>query len=212
MKTQITKPIFIGVINHNDTPGNKSVDIAKEWFKELEPQFDSYVVDTANMTGEQFFTKMINLIQGRIDVCIYFCIHGKQIPNPETNIKEEYLKLNEKNLIKDTEFTEWLNALNLRHIYIYFEVCHSGGLINILKADTPYIDDDYTFVAFATCAKDEKCYVQFTQTASGKITIGFASSFLLQNSINPFIMPNVAYVALKKQYPYLSPKVLEVRS
>lgn len=211
MKTQITKPIFIGVINHNVTPNNKSVDIAREWFRELEPDFESQLIDTVLMTSEQFFMKMTTLLKDKKEACIYFCIHGKQLPNSETNLMEEYLKLNDKNLIKDKEFTDWLNSLNLSHLYIYFEVCHSGGLINILKTDTPYIDEDYTFVAFATCAKDEKCYVSKIKTPK-PLTIGYASSFLLQNKINPFIMPNVAYMALKKQYPYLSPKVLEVRS
>lgn len=211
MKTQITKPIFIGVINHIVTPNNKSVLFAQEWFKEIEPNYDIQIIDTVSLTSEQFLTTMTRLLQNRQDACIYFCIHGKQILNKETNLMEEFLKLNETNLIKDTEFTQWLNSLNLRHLYIYFEVCHSGGLINVLKADTPYIDEDYTFVAFATCAKDEKCYVNITEGPNGR-TFGCASTFFAQNNINPFIMPNVAYVALKKAYPYLSPKVLEIRS
>lgn len=214
MKTQIDqKPIFISVINHNETPNNRSIGIVGEWYSQIEKQFDRKVIDTFDMDADTFFKTIVEYTENRPSVCMYFCLHGTHETSEEHPEGLEFLKLNDKNKIPDEDFTSFISVIPIQHIYLYFEVCHSGGLLNTLVCDTATIPVDRSFLMFTACSKDQKCWTNFYQSMiDGKYCLGETSSWLRKHCLNPLTQPDTCYMALRKGLPHLRPKYIVLRN
>lgn len=205
MRSQIQqKPIFIPIINHNWTPNHNSILIVKNWFDELYGPSVCKAIDTSQINGVQFAEYIRGITEGRDTVCFYICLHGKQIINKETGKPEEFLLLNDTFRLKDDEFSEIINSIPFKNLYIFLESCHGGGLINTIKIDDKITSMDYVnVVIFDVCSKEQKCYVQINANQ----TVGVVSSLLNRYRANPFRDPEKALLMVKKVYPTLNTKV-----
>lgn len=213
MKTQISqKPIFISVINHKQTPNNQSIRIVGDWYSCIEPVFDHQVIDTAQLKIETFYETVLTLTKDRPSVCMYFCLHGKHETSEEHPDGQEFLLLNPEQKISDDDFTSFIASLPVPHLYLYFEVCHSGGLINTLICDTASMPLDHSLVMFTACSKDQKCWTIHKQTRNEHWCIGETSQWLIQHKLNPFITPDACYMALRQNLPHLQPKYIVLRN
>lgn len=210
MQTQFRpRPIFVPIINHLWTPNNNSILIVKKWFEELYGPSSAKLLDTWPMSKSDFFREL-KLAVGMSDtICMYICLHGKQYKNAKTGEPEEFLKVNENTLIPDTEFSELINSLKYKNLYIFLEVCHGGGLVNTIKIDDTIRDmSNVNIVIFNVCSKEQKCYVNYDRVN----TIGMASRSLMQYHINPFAAPDRGLLLLKKLYGYLHTKVTVIKN
>lgn len=213
MKTQISqKPIFISVINHNETPNHRSIRIVGDWYSQVEKNFDTKVLNAATLTVESFYTTVVELTKNRPSVCMYFCLHGLHETSEEHPDGYELLRLNEQNKISDDDFTSFIASLPVPHLYLYFEVCHSGGLINTLVCDTASMPLDHSLVMFTACSKDQKCWTLHHESRTEHWCIGETSQWLIQHKLNPFITPDACYMALRKNLPHLQPKYIVLRN
>lgn len=213
MKTQISqKPIFISVINHNETPNNQSIRIVSEWYSHLEKNFETKIIDTSSLNVDQFLTTLVEYTKDRTSVCIYFCLHGTHETSEEHPEGQEFLKLNPKEKIPDDDFTAFISAMPVAHLYLYFEVCHSGGLLNTLICDSASTPIDHTFIMFTACSKDQKCWTNYYRNPRGTFCQGETSSWLIQHHLNPFTQPDTCYMALRKNLPHLQPKYIVLRN
>ena len=213
MKTQFKKPIFISVINHNETPNNRSIRIVNEWYSQVERNFDSEVIDTAVMNADTFCTTVVELTRDRPSVGMYFCLHGTHETSQEHPDGQEFLLLNSQTKISDDDFTSFISALPVSHLYLYFEVCHSGGLLNTLVCDSSTIPTDHSFLLFTACSKDHKCWTKFHRIPYAETyCIGETSSWLQKYHLNPFIQPDKCYMALRQNLSHLQPKYIILRN
>lgn len=213
MKTQISqKPIFISVINHNETPNHRSIRIVGDWYSQVEKNFDTKVLNAATLTVESFYTTVVELTKNRPSVCMYFCLHGLHETSEEHPDGYELLRLNEQNKISDDDFTSFIASLPVPHLYFYFEVCHSGGLINTLVCDTASMPLDHSLVMFTACSKDQKCWTLHHESRTEHWCIGETSQWLIQHKLNPFITPDACYMALRQNLPHLQPKYIVLRN
>lgn len=213
MKTQISqKPIFISVINHNETPNHRSIRIVGDWYSQVEKNFDTKVLNAATLTVESFYTTVVELTKNRPSVCMYFCLHGLHETSEEHPDGYELLRLNEQNKISDDDFTSFIASLPVPHLYLYFEVCHSGGLINTLVCDTASMPLDHSLVMFTACSKDQKCWTLHHESRTEHWCIGETSQWLIQHKLNPFITPDACYMALRQNLPHLQPKYIVLRN
>lgn len=213
MKTQISqKPIFISVINHNQTPNNQSIRIVGEWYSCIEATFDHQIIDTSQMKIETFYDTITNLTKDRPSVCMYFCLHGTHENSEEHPEGQEFLLLNPDQKISDDEFTSFITKLPIPHFYLYFEVCYSGGLINTLICDTAFMPLDHSLVMFTACSKDQKCWTIHHTSPTKHWCIGETSQWLIQHKLNPFITPDACYMALRQNLPHLQPKYIVLRN
>ena len=205
MRSQIQqKPIFIPIINHNWTPNHNSILIVKKWFDELYGPSVYKALETSRINSLQFAEYIRGITEGRETICFYICLHGKQFINKETNKPEEFLMLNDSFRLKDEEFSEIINSIHFKNLYIFLESCHGGGLINMIKIDDKITSmDNVNVVIFNVCSKEQKCYVNIN---SGQ-TIGVVSAFLNKYQTNPFRDPEKALLMVKKVYPTLDTKV-----
>ena len=212
MKTQIKKPIFIGIINHNQTPNNRSIQIVSEWCMEIDGQHESVIVDTAEMSEEQFCERITNLIQNRPAACMYFCLHGTHENTEEFPNGQEFLLLNPTTKITDKNFTTFISSLTVPRLSMFFEVCYSGGLINTLLCDTSLMPIDRSLIMFTACSKDQKCWTIHHKSSTDYWSIGETSQWLVQHHLNPFITPDKCYMAIRKNLPHLQPKYIVLRN
>lgn len=205
MRSQIQqKPIFIPVINHNWTPNHNSILIVKNWFDELYGPSVCKTLETSQINGAQFAEYIRGITEGRETVCLYICLHGKQFINKETGKPEEFLLLNDSFRLKDDEFSEIINSIHFKNLYIFLESCHGGGLINTIKIDDKITSMDYVnVVIFNVCSKEQKCYVRINANQ----TVGVVSAFLNKYRANPFREPEKALLMVKKAYPTLNTKL-----
>lgn len=165
---------------------------------------EGHLIDTWSYTKEKFASEITSITQKSNTICFYICLHGKQFKNAKTGEPEEFLKINDQNLIKDTDFSELINSIKFNNLYMFLEVCHGGGLINTIKLDDTICNmANVNVVIFNVCSKEKKCYM-LTDKVS---TIGTAASTLVRNRVNPFKAPAIGLQLIKKFYTDLQPKV-----
>ena len=206
-------PLFLGIINTQVTPNNLSVLLAERWYKEIVKKYDKRIIDT-KMLSDKDFVKQIKELVGkkRTTCCIYMCMHGKQFPRKDEPGKyDEYLKLNEKNLIIDKDFSALINSLPIVNKYMLIEVCHSGGLINDIRCDYER-NIDCNSIIFSLCSKDEKCYYRKQMYMGKECTVCYYSLFLGESKINPLREPLRALDILKKYQKFnIHPKLILIQ-
>ena len=209
-------PIYIAIINTEITPNNESINLVYKWYKEINDNCkflkEAKIINTKNIDKETFFNLIKDLIgKGRTSCCFYICEHGKQIEKENKDEGyEEYLKLNQNNYIKDIEFTNFINSLNIINKYIIMEVCHSGGLINEIKCDTNFEIPKNSLI-ISLCSKDEKCYYRTIYKDGKPYTYCYFSIFFAQGNINPLKEPLKALDLLKRNKKYnIHPKLILV--
>ena len=208
MQSQIQqKPIFVPIINQQWTPNHISINIVYKWFRELYGDPDVYSICTETLTAETFAKLLRMATQGPI-VCLYICVHGKQFVNKESGQPEEYILLNEKHMIPDTEFTEILNSIPYKTLLIFNESCHGGGFIENIKLDDKVGTENINVTIVNACSKEQKCYV----CKDGFTTTGVLSGLLCGLNINPFVSPEKALQFAKRKLPYLKTKITVVKN
>lgn len=206
-------PLFLGIVNFQITPNNLSVLLAEQWYKEIVGKYEKYVINTEMMTSEQFIKELKEKIgKKRTSCCIYMCMHGKQFARKNEPGKfDEYLKLNEKNLIIDKEFSELINFLPIINKYMLMEICHSGGLIDNIRCDYDR-NISCNSIIFGLCSKDEKCYYKKRIYMGKECTVCYYSLFLEQSKINPLREPLRALDILEKYRKYnIHPKLILIK-
>lgn len=165
---------------------------------------EGHLIDTWSYTKEKFVNEIKSITQKSNTICFYICLHGKQFLNEKTKKPEEFLKINEQNLIPDTEFSELINSIKFNNLYMFLEVCHGGGLINVIKLDDKVKDmSEMNVVIFNVCSKEKKCYMLTSKVD----TIGIAASTLVRNRINALKNPVLGLQLLKRFYTDLQTKV-----
>lgn len=192
-------PLFLGIINKKITPNNLSSLLVERWYTEIVGKHEKQVIFTETISSEQFIKQVKEVIgKKRTNCCIYICMHGKQFPRKNEPGKfDEYLKLNERNLIIDTQFSELINSLPIINKYLMLEVCHSGGLLNDVKCDYERnIPCNSTILSL--CSKDEKCYYKQRVINEQLCTICYFTLAFEQSQINPLKEPVKALEVLKK--------------
>ena len=206
-------PLFLGIVNFQITPNNLSVLLAEEWYKEIVGKYEKQLMNTEMMTSEQFIKELKEKIgKKRTSCCIYMCMHGKQFPRKDEPEKfDEYLKLNEKNLIIDKDFSTLINSLPIVNKYMLMEICHSGGLINDIRCDYDR-NIPCNSIIFGLCSKDEKCYYKKRMYMGKECTICYYSLFLEKSRINPLREPLRALDILEKYRKYnIHPKLILIK-
>ena len=190
MKTQIKqKPIFIAVINQEVCRENASIKIADFWYSAIEPHHEKCIIDTSNLKLEDFKDRLSATVGVyRPSVCIYLCMHGEQHKDYES------LLLNKKVSFKDIDFSNLINSFKIDNLFMFNEVCHSGGLIDFIKLDTQLRVTTSKILIFNTSNKDDKSAL----ITDGKTSVGLSSRILYTTRINPFLRPKLAYETLKK--------------
>lgn len=226
MNTEITqKPIFIAIINQRVCPNNQAIVYCDKWFNEvcstcgygLPEHFQ--IINTANYKSVEEFQTVLTRPVGsmRSAVCFYFCMHGRQLKDKTGNINE-YLVIGandrEDLLMKDDTFSTLINSFKIEHLYMFNEVCHSGGLLDYIKIDynNNTLPDKVhqTVLIINTCAKQQKSFYEIrrerVKSSTYKedfVSLGVASTALYRNNINPFLDPILARDFLKKlKLPY----------
>ena len=209
MQSQIRqKPIFIPIINQLWTPNHFSIKIVKEWFEKLYGPCITKPVDTHSMTTEAFKKTVQEAVSSEV-LCFYVCVHGKQRINPESGKTEEYLRLNDKEIITDTEFTQLIKTIPYKTLLMFNESCHGGGILNELKIDDrTAFSENMNVVIINACSKEQKCYVNRT----GFGTVGLLSGILCDRQINPFSMPEKALQVSKALLPRLDTKITVMKN
>lgn len=219
------KPIFIAIINQNVCPNNQAIVYCNKWFNEV-CSTSNYgcpehfqIINTARYKSAEDFQAALALAVGstRSAVCFYFCMHGRQLKDSTGNLNE-YLVIGANGkqdiLMKDETFSTLINSFKIEHLYMFNEVCHSGGLLDYIKID--YNDNTLpdnvhqSVLIINTCAKHQKSFyevrkerVQATVYKADYISLGVASTALYRNRINPFLNPIAARDFLKKlKLPY----------
>lgn len=165
-------------------------------------------VYTERLTTETFAATLQRVTRGTT-VCLYICVHGKQVINKETGQPEEYILLNEKHMIPDAEFTKILNGIPYQTLLIFNESCHGGGFVENIKLDDHRVKmDNANVVIVNACSKDQKCYVRRNQTD----TAGLLSGILYESRVNPFYAPEKALQVAKRVLPQLKTKITVVKN
>ena len=226
------KPIFIAIINQRVCPNNQAIVYCNKWFNETcsackygyPDQFQ--IVNTARYKSAEDFQAALALLVSstRSAVCFYFCMHGRQLKDSTGKINE-YLVIGtngkEDILMKDETFSALINSFKIEHLYMFNEICHSGGLLDYIKID--YNDNalpdnvHQSVLIVNTCAKQQKSFyevrkerVKSTTYKEDYISLGVASTALYRNNINPFLNPVLArdfLKSLKLPYGLESPSV-----
>lgn len=206
-------PLFLGIVNFKITPNNLSVLLAESWYKEIVRKYEKKVINTCTITKEEFMKQIKEAIgEKRTSCCMYICMHGKQFERKnEPGKYDEYLKLNEKNLIIDKEFSEFINSLPIVNKYILMEVCHSGGLINDIRCDYDRnIPCNSTILSL--CSKDERCYYRKQMVQGRECTLCYFTMFLGESKINPLREPIRALDILEKYRKFnIHPKLILIK-
>ena len=201
MATQIIKPIFISLINHNVSPHNVTYYAVLQWFCQAikTRDIDDVVISTNQMTCDQLKNAILKAVgSSRPAIGFYICMHGRQFENGGNYV--EYLELNQNNLYPDTEFTALINALPTSNLYMFNEVCHSGGFLNSIQLDGTQKSQSgsRSIIIFNASAKEDKAYL----IVKSNTTSGVTSSFLWQYKINPFIQPEYAVDVVNNHQKY----------
>lgn len=201
MATQIIKPIFISLINHNVSPHNVTYRAVLNWYSQAIKvrNVDNVTFDTNQMTCDQLKNAILKAVgPSRPAIGFYICMHGRQFENGGKYV--EYLELNQNNLYPDTEFTAMINALPTSNLYMFNEVCHSGGFLNSIQLDSAQKlqPGSRSIVVFNASAKEDKAYLLVNPNTSSGVT----SSFLWQYKINPFTQPEYAVDVINNHEKY----------
>lgn len=206
MSTQIIKPIFISLINHNVSPYNVTYRAVLNWFCQAIKvrgihDIDDVMISTNQMTCDQLKDAILKAVgPSRPAVGFYICMHGRQFE--KDGKYTEYLELNKTNLYSDTDLTALINGLPTHNLYMFNEVCHCGGFLNSIQLDNAQKDQagSRSIVIFNASAKEDKAYL-IVRPAS---TSGVTSSFLWQYKINPFMQPEYAVDVVNNHQKYVS--------
>lgn len=203
---------FIGIIDPHIGEINKGLDQqiywCKQWANKHKCPYTQDIIYTKidKRKGEDIdiSSSVMNLIQMYLVnrerkykyIYMYFNTHGISDEDGEA------IKLNEKSYIRDTQITHLLFNNNVKHVTVFFECCHSGGMFQpdescIFHTDriikNPTVEYQYNednrysiwksnITVFSTSLKEQRSY-QMNQENKG---YGYATQKMTELEKSPF--------------------------